>query len=160
MVEDRQVDPAIKLMLDPFSLRVTGFSTAPGTTIGIVTETKIDKTAAFNADLKYAMDDGRLEGTAQLAGFDMTVIQPYLDRYTRMDLLEGLLTADLALTLLADGGFAANGMIQVDKLRTVDKAGRKTSSSGRGCGPRASATTAARRSCASSGSPCARRTRA
>jgi hypothetical protein len=50
------------------------------------------------------------------------VIQPYLDRYTRMDLLEGMLTADLALTLLADGGFAAEGAIQVDKLRTVDKA--------------------------------------
>ena len=43
MVEDRQVDPAIKMMLDPFRLRVTGFSTAQGTTIGILTETKIDK---------------------------------------------------------------------------------------------------------------------
>jgi uncharacterized protein involved in outer membrane biogenesis len=120
-VEDRQVEPAIKLMLDPFSLRITGFSTAPGTTIGIVMGTKIDGKTALDADLKYALDDGRLEGTAQLAGFDMTVIQPYLDRYTRMDLLEGLLTADLALTILADGGFAADGMIQVDKLRTVDK---------------------------------------
>ena len=26
------------------------------------------------------------------------------------------------MTLLADGGFAADGMVQVDKLRTVDKA--------------------------------------
>jgi hypothetical protein len=109
-------------MLDPFRLQVTGFSTAPGTTIGIVTETTIDKTASLNADLKYALDDGKLEGTAQLAGFDITVIQPYLDRYTRMDLLEGVLTTDLALTLLADGGFAAEGSIQVDGLHTVDKA--------------------------------------
>ena len=121
-VEDRQVEPAIKLMLDPFDLRVTGFSTAPDTTLGIVVATKIDKTASLDADLKFAMDAGELAGTARLAGFDLTVIQPYLDRYTRMDLLEGLLTTDLALTLLADGGFAAEGTIQVDRLRTVDKA--------------------------------------
>ena len=63
-VEDRQVEPTIKLALDPFNLRVTGYSTAPGTTIGIVTDTKIDKSASLAADLKYALDDGRLEGKA------------------------------------------------------------------------------------------------
>jgi len=120
--EDRQVTPAIKLMLDPFDLRVTGFSTAPGTTIGIVTETRINETGELNADLRYALDGRTLEGNARLASFDMTVIQPYLDRYTRMDLLSGLLTTELEVTLLADGGFATSGMVQVDKLRTVDKA--------------------------------------
>ena len=90
-VEDRQVEPAIKLMLDPFNLRVTGYSTAPGTTIGIVTDTRIDKAASLEADLQYALDDGKLEGTAKLADFDLTVIQPYLDRYTKMDLLSGSL---------------------------------------------------------------------
>jgi hypothetical protein len=121
-VEDRQADPAIKLMLDPFNLRITGFSTAPGTTIGIVADTKIDKTGDLAADLKYAFDDGRLEGTTKLANFDLTVIQPYLDRYTKMDLLAGRLTAETDLTLLADGGFAAEGLVQVDDIRTVDKA--------------------------------------
>ena len=121
-VEDRQVTPAIKLMLDPFDLRVTGYSTAPGTTIGIVTEAKINEKGGLKADLRYALDDGKLEGSANLASFDMTVIQPYLDRYTRMDLLSGLLTTELEVTLLADGGFAAAGAVQVDKLRTVDKA--------------------------------------
>jgi hypothetical protein len=121
-VEDRQVEPAIKLTLDPFSLRVSGYSTAPGTTLGIVMNTKIDQVASLDADLRYALDEGRLEGKAQLAAFDLTTIQPYFDRYTRMDLLSGALTTDLAVTLLADGGFAANGMLQVDKLRTVDKA--------------------------------------
>ena len=121
-VEDRQVEPAIKLALDPFNLRVTGYSTAPGTTIGIVTDTKVDKSASLAADLQYALDDGRLEGKAQLEAFDMTVIQPYLDRYTKLDLMSGLLTSDLELTLLADGGFAANGSVQVDKFRSVDKA--------------------------------------
>jgi hypothetical protein len=122
LVEDRQVEPAIKLMLDPFTLRVTGFSSAPGTTLGIVAATKIEQSATLDADLTFAMDEGELKGTARLAGFDLTVIQPYLDRYTRMDLLEGVLTTDLAVLLLADGGFAAEGTIQVDRLRTVDKA--------------------------------------
>ena len=121
-VEDRQVEPAIKLALDPFNLRVTGYSTAPGTTIGIVTDTKIDKSASLAADLQYALDDGKLEGKVQLEAFDMTVIQPYLDRYTKLDLMSGVLTSDLELTLLADGGFAANGTVQVDKFRSVDKA--------------------------------------
>jgi len=121
-VEDRQVSPAIKLMLDPFELRATGYSTAPGTTIGIATHAKIDGKSTLSADLRYALDDGRLEGTAGIAAFDMTVIQPYLDRYTKMDLLSGSLTSELAITLLADGGFAANGVVQVDRLRTVDKA--------------------------------------
>jgi hypothetical protein len=121
-VEDRQVDPAIKLMLDPFDLRITGFSTAPATTLGIVTSTQIDESASLQADLRYALDDGKLEGTAQLSAFDLTVIQPYLDRYTRMDLVSGNLTTDLALTLVADGGFATQGSVQVDRLRAVDKA--------------------------------------
>lgn len=121
-VEDRQVSPSIKLMLDPFSLRVTGYSTAPGTTIGIAASTKIEKKSDFSADLHYALDDGKLDGTAKLAAFDMTVIQPYLDRYTKMDLLSGTLTSDLTVTLLADGGFAASGLVQVDRLKTVDKA--------------------------------------
>jgi len=121
-VEDRQAEPAIKLMLDPFLVRVTGYSTAPGTTIGIVTEGRIDKTATLATDLHYAMDDGQLEGAVKLGDFDLETIQPYLDRYTKMDLLSGLLTTDIAVTLLADGGFAANGLVQVDRLRTVDKA--------------------------------------
>jgi hypothetical protein len=121
-VEDRQADPAIKLMLDPFNLRVTGYSTAPGSTLGIVTDTKIDGTGALESDLTYALDEGRLEGKAELADFDLTVVQPYLDRYTRMDLLGGSLTTALALTLLADGGFAADGTIQVDRFHAVDKA--------------------------------------
>ena len=121
-VEDRQVKPAIKLMLDPFHVRVIGFSTAPGTTIGIVTDTKIDKAASLEADLKYGRDDGRLEGKAKLASFDITVIQPYLDRYTKMDLLSGHLTADLNVLLLRDGGLATDGVVEVHKFRTVDKA--------------------------------------
>jgi Domain of Unknown Function (DUF748) len=120
-VEDRQVEPAIKLMLQPFNLRVTGYTTAPGATIGIATATKIENTGELAADLKYAIDDGRLEGKAKLANFDLTVIQPYLDRYTRMDLLAGRLTTEADLTLLTDGGFAAQGLVQVDDLRTVDK---------------------------------------
>ncbi len=121
-VEDRQIEPLIKLLLNPLNLRVTGYSTAPGTTIGIVTDARIDGKSDLSADLKYALDDGQLEGTMKLAGFDMTVIQPYLDRYTKADLLSGLLTSELAITLLADGGFAADGLIQVDRLRAVDKA--------------------------------------
>src|SRR6185503_3792790 len=50
-VEDRQVEPTIKRMLDPFNLRVTGYSTAPGTTIGIKSDAKIDKSADLSADL-------------------------------------------------------------------------------------------------------------
>jgi uncharacterized protein involved in outer membrane biogenesis len=121
-VEDRQVEPAIKLMLDPFHVRVTGYSTAPGTTIGIVTDTKIDKTGSLEADLKYGLDDRKLAGNAKLAAFDMTVIQPYLDRYTKMDLLSGHLTADLNVLLNSDGGLATDGVVQIDKFRTVDKA--------------------------------------
>ena len=121
-VEDRQISPSIKLLLDPFNLRVTGYSTAPGTTIGVATDTKIDKTGSLEADLKYGLDDGKLEGKAKLVSFDMTVIQPYLDRYTKMDLLTGRLTADLNVLLLGDGGMATDGVVEVDKFRTVDKA--------------------------------------
>ncbi len=120
-VEDRQPDPAIRLVLDPFHVRVTGFSTAPGTTIGIVTEATIDKTGKLATDLRYALDARELEGDVKLEAFDLEAIQPYLDRYTKMDLLSGLLTTELAVTVLADGGFAANGTVQVDRLRTVDK---------------------------------------
>ena len=87
-----------------------------------MTEAKINESGGLSADLRYALDGRSLDGSARLESFDMTVVQPYLDRYTRMDLLSGLLTTELEVTLLADGGFAAAGTVQVDKLRTVDKA--------------------------------------
>jgi hypothetical protein len=124
-LEDRQPEPPIKLTLAPFNLRVTGYSTAPATTIGIVTDTKVDEKGAVQADVRYALDDGRLEGHAKLTTLDMTVAQPYLDRYTKMDLLSGRLTSDVDFTMLADGGFAAEGVVQVDRLRAVDKAGQE-----------------------------------
>ncbi|HET8692646.1 MAG TPA: DUF748 domain-containing protein, partial [Steroidobacteraceae bacterium] len=120
-VEDRQPEPPIRLKLDPFNLRITGFSNAPDARIGIVTDTKVDGRATLSADLQYGFADGKLEGTAKVADFDMTVIQPYLDRYTKLDLLRGSLTSEVAVTLLADGGFAAEGLVQVDRLRSVDK---------------------------------------
>ena len=74
-----------------------------------------------------------------LGSFDLTVIQPYLDRYTKHGpALGGRLTTDIEITLLADGGFAADGAIQVDRLRTVDKAQKEDFLKWDRCAPRAS----------------------
>ncbi len=90
-VEDRQITPVVELLLDPFNLHVAGFSTAPATSITITTDMGVNESGRLEAQAKYAMDPGDLEGEAGLTAFDLTVAQPYLDQFTQMDLQSGRL---------------------------------------------------------------------
>lgn len=120
--EDRQVTPAVEYLLDPFELRIAGFSTAPGTRINIAMDTRVNETGGIKADLQYGTDAGDVEGKLAVATLDLKALQPYLDSYTRMDLLSGQLTTELAISMDAESEIGANGFVQIDKLKTVDRA--------------------------------------
>jgi uncharacterized protein involved in outer membrane biogenesis len=120
--EDRQVTPAVEYLLDPFELRIAGFSTAPGTQLRIAMDTRVNTTGGIQADLRYGMDAGDVEGKLAVATLDLTALQPYLDSYTKMDLLSGQLTTELEVSMDAESEIGANGFVQIDKLKTVDRA--------------------------------------
>jgi uncharacterized protein involved in outer membrane biogenesis len=121
-VEDRQVTPAVEYLLNPFELRIAGFSTAPGTRIDIAMDTRVNETGGIKADLRYGMEAGDVEGKLGITTLDLKPLQSYLDSYTRMDLLSGQLTAELEISMDAESEIGANGFLQIDKLKTVDRA--------------------------------------
>ena len=144
-----------------FPPAVTGYSTAPGTTIGIVTETQIDKSASLNADLRYALDEGQLEGAVKLAALrpdhDPTLLRPLHQDGPPVGRADDRPRRDAVGRWRLRGGRADPG--RQAPLRRQGTAGR-LHEVGSACGRRASATTAARRSCGSRPCACARRMRA
>ncbi len=120
--EDRQVTPAAEYLLDPFDLHIGGFSTAPDSHLDIAMDTRANKTGRIEANLRYGMDAGDVKGKVGITTLDLTALQPYLDSYTRMDLLSGQLSTQLEVTLDSESELGASGYLQVDKLKTVDRA--------------------------------------
>jgi hypothetical protein len=120
--EDRQVTPAVEYLLEPFSLHIGGFSTAPDSHLDIAMDTAVNKTGRIEADIRYGMDAGDVEGMLGVTSLDLTMMQPYLDRYTKMDLLSGQLSTQLDVTLDNASELGASGYLQIDKLKTVDRA--------------------------------------
>ncbi len=112
-------------------MRIAGFSTAPGTTNQHRDGHEVNKTGGIKADLQYGMEAGDVEGKLAVTTLDMKALQPYLDRYTKMDLLSGQLTTELAISMDAEARSAPNGFVQIDKFEDCGQApSRRTSSSG------------------------------
>jgi len=118
--EDRQITPAVPVVLDDLSIHVNGFTTAHTTPVAIVMSTKINRSGKLEAKADLTPDLTGLKGEANLANLDLTVLQPYISRQTAMTLRSGLLSTKLNVERAADGHTTVGGEVNVAKLRTVD----------------------------------------
>ena len=123
--EDRQTLPAFAMSFDPLSIRVTGFTTAPGANLQVEADAAINRTGKIKAKAQVAPESGVVSAHAELTGLDLKAFQPYITQQTSMTLLSGVLGTTLSIERGKDGALAVAGNTDVTKLRTVDNALQK-----------------------------------
>jgi uncharacterized protein DUF748 len=121
-VEDRQVRPAATLLLDPLRVHIAGFSNAADDTLDITLETGVNGTGKLNVHAKAASALGALSAHIEATDLGLTMLQPYIARYTAMTLLQGKLGSRLDVERDASGTLKVKGNTFVADLRTVDNA--------------------------------------
>jgi hypothetical protein len=118
--EDRHMTPSVAMRLTDLGIHVNGFTTARNTPITVALSTKINQSGKLDAKADVSPDLKAMKIQTDLAGFDLTVFQPYLSQKTAMTLKSGLLSTKLNAERGADGQLAVSGNVEVAKLDTVD----------------------------------------
>jgi uncharacterized protein involved in outer membrane biogenesis len=118
--EDRKVTPAFALTLDPISIHLAGFTTAPGANLEIDADTGINHNGKLTAKAQVSPDTGAVSAHTQLTGLDLTAFQPYITQQTSMTLLSGIMGTTLAVERDRNGVLSVTGDTNVTKLHTID----------------------------------------
>ena len=121
--EDRGMKPAAKLLLAPFSLKVTDASLDLTKPVGLTLDTGINGSGSLHVDGQVTPRPMGANLAVKLAALDLKAIQPYLAEYTSMTLLGGRLGGDARVRYgQAKPAILLTGNVRVDKLHTVDNA--------------------------------------
>jgi hypothetical protein len=120
--EDRQVKPAAALLLSPLNVHVGGFSTAPEAMLDINVDCGVNGSGKISATAKASARTGALSGHLAASDLALTMLQPYVARYTSMSVQQGLLGAKFDVERRADGALSVKGETRVADLHTVDSA--------------------------------------
>jgi hypothetical protein len=118
--EDRLVKPAASFVLNPVSLAVAGFTTAPASTFDVKLDARGEQTGTLDVALKTGLDTPAYSGRVQVGRFNLAALQPYLATYTQTTLHSGWLDGTLDIAGGEPGAIGARGELAVDKLRLVD----------------------------------------
>jgi len=120
--EDRAVSPAAALTLEPLNVHVTGFNTSPDATLDVTVDSGITPSGKIHLESKVEPRSATVSAHLEAQDLALTLLQPYLTRYTSMTLLAGTLGAKIDLERGADGALLVGGTTGVHDLRTVDNA--------------------------------------
>jgi len=123
--EDRQVKPALALLIDPLTVHVAGFSTRPDARLDVTVDSTVNGSGKLAAKAQVTPKSGDLSAHVDADALGLPFIQPYLSRYTSMTLQKGTLGAHLDVRHRADGYLEVKGATQVSNLRTVDNAQKR-----------------------------------
>lgn len=119
--EDRGVQPAVAVTLEPLDVRVAGYSSAPDARLDITVDAGVN--TAGRLHLTAQVSPSTRAATAHLEARDLglAVLQPYIAQRTGMILLKGKLTSRLDVERKPGGALTARGNVRVADLRTVDE---------------------------------------
>jgi Domain of Unknown Function (DUF748) len=118
--EDRQVTPALVLVLDPINIHVAGFNTTPAAHLDITARTTINKSATLSATAQLSPSGGDVTAHVDLAQLDLAMFQPFIAQRTAMTLQAGHLATQLDVKKGADGTLAVKGDVDVTGMKSVD----------------------------------------
>jgi Domain of Unknown Function (DUF748) len=120
--EDRQVTPALALVLSPINIHVAGYNTTPAAQLDITVKTSINSSATLNATAQLSPSgSGDVTAHIDLAQLDLAMFQPFIAQRTAMTLQGGKLTTQLDVKKAADGTMAVKGDVDVTGLKSVDE---------------------------------------
>jgi hypothetical protein len=123
--EDRQVNPAATVMLDPVNIHVTGFNLTPDDVLDITLDTAVNTSGRITAHAKVAPRSGSVTAHLEATHLGLPALQPLLAHYTSMTLLKGELGTRVDVERHPDGYLGVKGDTWVSDLSTVDNALKK-----------------------------------
>ncbi len=122
-LEDRSIEPAPALLLEPLNVTAQGFTTAPGARVALSLDTGVNGRASLSASGTVDLDTQNVEAAFELQDLDLRFLQPYLARATSLTLTAGALSTSGRLNVAGDGAaLAFEGDATINGLRTVDNA--------------------------------------
>jgi Domain of Unknown Function (DUF748) len=120
--EDRQVTPALALVLSPINIHVAGYNTTPAAQLDITAKTTINSSATLNATAQLAASGGGdVTAHIDLAQLDLAMFQPFIAQRTAMTRQGGKLTTQLDVKKAADGTLGVKGDVDVTGMKSVDE---------------------------------------
>ncbi|HYM28402.1 MAG TPA: DUF748 domain-containing protein, partial [Steroidobacteraceae bacterium] len=120
--EDREVQPAAAVVLQPLNIHVAGFNLSPEDTLDIALDSGVNGSGKLRATAKVTPKSGALSAHVESSELELAMLQPYIGQYTSMTLLKGSLGVKLDVERRADGALAVKGDTRILDLRTVDDA--------------------------------------
>jgi hypothetical protein len=124
-VEDRLLKPGAAFTLAPVNVHVRGYSSTSTAPLDLDADLRIDDSGHLQARAQVSPESGVVSAHVDLDGFDLASIQPYVNAYTQITLLSGVLKSGLDIERSASGALDIKGDTEVTKLRTVDNALRQ-----------------------------------
>jgi hypothetical protein len=119
-LEDRGIKPTAHLTLSAITARITGYDSSPQSRISVSLRSAVNGKGELRLAAQGALQPEALSAKLALDRIDLRALQPYLNKYTALTLMSGLLSTDLDLNRAADGGLTSAGRIDVTDLHTVD----------------------------------------
>ncbi|MBL8271777.1 DUF748 domain-containing protein [Steroidobacter sp.] len=123
--EDRTVSPATRFDLAPLQLAVNGWSTAAAAKMQVDADVTINRSGKLLGKGTVQLEPLSADLAVDLAGFELPVLQPYLDSSTAMTLHSGKLAVKGDVSYAASPESAPplkfRGEVQVAELRTTDR---------------------------------------
>jgi Domain of Unknown Function (DUF748) len=123
--EDRSLSPAPALALTALDISVAQFQWPFGTPLAIQVKSALNRSATLSAQAQVTLPDTAVKSHLELSGFDLTVLQPYVARYTGLALLSGTVGTKADLERNAKGALTVTADTEVQRFRTVDDELRK-----------------------------------
>lgn len=123
--EDRGLTPAPAFALSALDISVTRFQWPFATPLDVQVKAALNQSATLSAQAQVTLPDAAVRTHLELSGFDLTVLQPYVARYTGLALLSGRLGTKADLERDAKGGLTITADADVQRFRTVDDELRK-----------------------------------
>ena len=123
--EDRAVKPAPAFALTGLQVSLSQFQWPFGPPLAVQLKSALNKSAALSIQAQVMLPDAAVRAHLELSGLDLTVLQPYVARYTGLALLSGTLGASADVERDANGGLTATADTQVQGFKTVDDELRK-----------------------------------
>ncbi|MFZ0007011.1 MAG: DUF748 domain-containing protein [Steroidobacteraceae bacterium] len=120
--EDRRLNPAATLTVDPLDVHVAGFNTSPGDTLDMTLQAVVNSSGKLAARAKVTPATASLTAHLEAGHLPLPALQPYLTHNTSMTLRQGELGLKFDVERRADGSLEARGDTVIRNLSTVDNA--------------------------------------
>ena len=118
---DNSTRPAVQIGIQDLSVKANTISNQPGGKIPFTVAANLVQGGELGLDGSVALlPDFSFSAKAKTRGIPLSVSQPYVQQYTRIQVNQGVLNSDLSINMLASQSLAIAGGLQISGLEIKD----------------------------------------